>query len=331
MSRGAAMKRREFMALLGGAMTWPFAAHAQQQARRVVVLMGSAETTFSRGWLGTFLHRLEELGWRDHYNLFTQVQWWNDRPEQMRPWAAELIAGSPDVAVTFTNLALEVMKPIAGSVPIVFIGVGDPVGSGFVSSFAHPGGNITGFASHDPSMGGKWLEVLKETAPNISRVLVIMVPGSPILQAMLRSAEEAATRLAVETTAGGVHNATEIEDVIKSFAQKPNGGLVVLPYAVTVFNASTIIALARKYQLPDIYALAEFVAAGGLVSYGLDWDDQFRRAAAYVDQILRGAKPTELPVQASTKFELTINMKTAKALGLTIPSSLLATADEVIE
>ena len=328
------MRRREFITLVGGAATgWPLAARAQrpERPRRVVVLMGSAETASTRGWLTTFLHPLEELGWREHYNLFTQVQWWNDRPEQMRLWAADLIAGSPDVAVTFTNLALEVMKPIAGSVPIVFIGVGDPVGSGFVSSFAHPGGNITGFASHDPSMGGKWLEVLKETAPNISRVLVIMVPGSPILQAMLRSAEEAATRLAVETTAGGVHNATEIEDVIKSFAQKPNGGLVVLPYAVTVFNASTIIALARKYQLPDIYALAEFVAAGGLVSYGLDWDDQFRRAAAYVDQILRGTKPTELPVQASTKFELTINMKTAKALGLTVPPSLLSRAHNVIE
>jgi putative ABC transport system substrate-binding protein len=205
-----------------------------------------------------------------------------------------------------------------------------PVGSGFVPSFAHPGGNITGFASHDPSMGGKWLEVLKETAPNISRVLVIITPESTVLQAMLRSAEEAAPRLAVETTAGGVHNATEIEHVIKSFAQKPNGGLVVLPYAVTVSNASTIIALARQYQMPDIYALAEFVAAGGLVSYGLDWDDQFRHAAEYVDQILRGTKPADLPVQASTKFELTINMKTAKALGLTVPPSLLSRADKVI-
>jgi putative ABC transport system substrate-binding protein len=327
------MRRREFLALIGSAVGGsPLAVHAQpERVRRLVVLMGAAETPSSRRLLTSFLHRLDELGWSERRNLFTRVQWWNDKPEQMRMWAAELIAGSPDVAVTFTNLALEVMKPIAGSVPIVFIGVGDPVGSGFVSSFAQPGGNITGFASHDPSMGGKWLEVLKETAPNISRVLVIMVPGVTVLQAMLRSAEEAATRLDVETTAGGVHNATEIEHVIKSFAQKPNGGLVVLPYAVSVFNASTIIALARQYQLPDIYALAEFVAAGGLVSYGLDWDDQFRRAAGYVDQILRGTKPADLPVQASTKFELTINMKTAKALGLTVPPSLLARANEVIE
>jgi len=328
------MRRREFLTLLGSAVAGnPLAVHAQQPEaiRRVVVLMGAAETPSSRRWLTSFLHRLNELGWSERRNLSTQVQWWNEGPEQMRAWAAELIAGSPDVAVTFTNHALEVMKPIARSVPIVFIGVGDPVGSGFVSSFAHPGENITGFASHDPSMGGKWLEVLKETAPNISRVLVIMVPGVTVLQAMLRSAEEAATRLSVETTAGGVHNATEIEHVIKSFAQKPNGGLVVLPYAITVFNASTIIALARQYQLPDIYALAEFVAAGGLVSYSLDWDDQFRRAAGYVDQILRGTKPAGLPVQASTKFELTINMKTAKALGLTVPPSLLARAGNVIE
>ena len=327
------MRRREFLALIGSAVGGShLAVNAQPgPVRRLVVLMGAAETPSSRRWLTSFLHRLDELGWSERRNLFTQVQWWNAGPEQMRVWAAELIAGSPDVAVTFTNLALEVMKPIAGSVPIVFIGVGDPVGSGFVPSFAHPGGNITGFASHDPSMGGKWLEVLKETAPNISRVLVIITPESTVLQAMLRSAEEAAPRLAVETTAGGVHNATEIEHVIKSFAQKPNGGLVVLPYAVTVSNASTIIALARQYQMPDIYALAEFVAAGGLVSYGLDWDDQFRHAAEYVDQILRGTKPADLPVQASTKFELTINMKTAKALGLTVPPSLLSRADKVIE
>ena len=328
------MRRREFLTLIGSAVAGnPLAAHAQQpeRARRVVVLMGAAETSSSRRRLTSFIHRLNELGWSERRNLSTQVQWWNDGPEQMRAWAAELIASSPDIAVTFTNLALEVMKPIAGSVPIVFIGVGDPVGSGFVSSFAHPDGNVTGFASHDPSMGGKWLEVLKETAPNISRVLVITVPKVAVLQAMVRSAEEAATRLAVETMAGGVHNATEIEQVIKSFAQKPNGGLVVLPYAVTVFNASTIIALARKYELPDIYALAEFVAAGGLVSYGLDWDDQFRRAAEYVDQILRGTKPADLPVQASTKFELTINMRTAKALGLAVPPSLLSRADNLIE
>ena len=223
--------RRKFLATLGGAaVVWPLAAHAQQPGpvRRIVVLMGAAETASSRGWLAAFLHRLDELGWRESRNLVTQVQWWNDQPEQMRVWAAELIARSPDVAVTFTNLALEVLKPIARSVPIVFLAVGDPVGSGFVPSLARPGGNITGFASHEPSMGGKWLEVLKETAPHITRVLAIMHPETPAHQAMWQSIEEAAPRLAIETTAGGVHNAAEIERVIASFAQKPNGGLVAL-------------------------------------------------------------------------------------------------------
>jgi putative ABC transport system substrate-binding protein len=328
------MRRRDFIVLLGGgAAVWPLAAHAQQSGtvRRVVVLMGAAETVSSRGWLNSFSNRLQELRWHEGGNLFTRVQWWNDRPEQMRSWAAELIAGSPDIAVTFTNLALEVMKPIAGGVPVVFIGVGDPVGSGFVSSFAHPGGNVTGLASHDPSLGSKWLEVLKEIAPNVSRVLVIMEPGSVPNQGMFHAIQEAASRLGVEATARGVHNAAEIEDIIKSFAQQPNGGLVILPNALTVFNRSTIISLARQYRLPDIYALAESVAAGGLLSYGLDWDDQFRRAAEYVDKILRGTKPADLPVQAPTKYVLTVNLKTAKALGLAVPQPLLARADEVIE
>jgi putative ABC transport system substrate-binding protein len=176
------MRRRNFIKAITVSVAWPLAARAQQPAhvRRLVVLMGAAETASSRGWLETFLRRLDELGWHEENNLFTKLQWWNDRPEQMRAWVAELIAGSPDVLVTFTNLALEVTKPLAGSVPIVFIGVGDPVGSGFVASFAHPGGNITGFSSYDPSMGSKWLEVLKETAPDIKRVLVIMEPATAV-------------------------------------------------------------------------------------------------------------------------------------------------------
>jgi putative ABC transport system substrate-binding protein len=327
------VKRREFITLFGGAAAWPLAARAQQseRVRRVVVLMGSAETASTRGWLTTFARRLEELGWREHYNLFTQVQWWNDRPEQMRSWAAELISGSPDVAVTFTNPALEVVKPIAGKVPIVFVGIGDSVGSGYVSSLAHPGGNITGFASHEPSMGGKWLEVLKETAPQITRVLAIVAAEIPASQAQWRSVEAAASRLAIEATAGNVHNAAEIEQVITSFAEKPNGGLVVLPHALTVFNAPPIIALAHRYRMPDVYALAEDVTAGGVVSYGIDWQDQFRRVAEYVNRILKGTKPADLPVEQPTKFQLVINLKSAKTIGLEIPPSLLTRADQVIE
>jgi putative tryptophan/tyrosine transport system substrate-binding protein len=327
------MRRREFISLLGGTAAWPLAARAQQREgmRRVGVLMGAAETAWSRGWLAAFLRRLNELGWRESHNLITQVQWWNDQPEQMRVWAAELIARSPDVAVTFTNFALEVLKPIAGSVPIVFIGVGDPVGSGFVASLAYPGGNITGFASHESSLGGKWLEVLKETAPRITRSLAIMHPETPSHQGMWQSIQEAAPRLGIEVVAGAAHNAGEIERVIASFAQKPNGGLIALPHALTVFNASVIIALAQRYRMPDVHALAEAVAAGGLVSYGINWNDQFRRVADYADRILRGAKPAELPVQQPTMFKLVINLKTAKAIDLEIPQTLLTRADEVIE
>jgi putative tryptophan/tyrosine transport system substrate-binding protein len=216
-------------------------------------------------------------------------------------------------------------------VPIVFVGVGDPVGGGFVANLARPGGNITGLASHEPSLGGKWLEVLKEAAPHITRALTLMHPETVVHQAMWQSIKEASTRLAIETTTGGVHNAAEIQSVVTSFAQKPDSGLVVLPHAVVNSNALLIIALARQYRMPNVSALREFVVAGSLVSYGINWNDQFRRAAEYVDKILRGAKPGDLPVEQPTKFDLAINLTTAKVLGLTIPESFLLRADEVIE
>jgi putative tryptophan/tyrosine transport system substrate-binding protein len=297
----------------------------------VVVLMGAAETAWSRGWLASFLRRLDELGWQEGRNLFTQVQWWNDQPEQMRAWTAELVARTPDVAMAFSNPALAILKPLAGNIPIVFVGVGDPVGSRFVASLARPGGNITGFASHAPSMGGKWLEVLKETAPHVTRALAIMHVETEVHQAFWQSIEDAALRLAIETTAGSVRNAAEIEGIITSFAQKPNAGLVALPHALTIFNASMIIALAQRYRMPCIYAQAEAVAIGGLVSYGLNWNDQFRRVAEYVDRVLNGTRPADLPVQEPTKYQLTLNLKTAQALGLDVPATLLARADEVIE
>jgi putative tryptophan/tyrosine transport system substrate-binding protein len=328
------MKRREFITLVGGAaVTWPLAARAQQAGgvRRVVVLMGAAETAWSRGWLASFLRRLDELGWREGRNLVTQVQWWNDQPEQMRAWAAELMARTPDVAMAFSNPALAILKPLAGNIPIVFVGVGDPVGSRFVASLARPGGNITGFGSHAPSMGGKWLEVLKETAPHVTRALAIMHVETEVHQAFRQSIEDAAPRLAIETTAGSVHNAAEIEGIVMSFAQKPNAGLIALPHALTIFYAPMIVALAQRHRMPSIYAQAEAVAIGGLVSYGLNWNDQFRRVAEYVDRVLKGTSPADLPVQEPTKYQLTVNLKTAKALGLEIPATVLARADEVIE
>jgi putative tryptophan/tyrosine transport system substrate-binding protein len=332
MSAEPDMRRRGFLGLVGGAIVAGMnSARAQQGYRRVEVFMGAAETSSSRDWVAAFLRRLDELGWRNNHNLVVQVQWWNDRPEQMRTRAAELISRSPDVAVTFTNLALEVLRPIAGNVPIVFCGVGDPVGSGFVASLARPGGNMTGFASHEPSMGGKWLGVLKEAAPNITRALVIMHPETPSHQGMWRSAEQIAPRLGIEVTPGAVHNAAEIRSAIELFAQRPNGGLIVLPHALTVSNAPVIIDLARRYRMPDVYAVAETVAGGGLVSYGIHWDDQFRSVAEYVDRILKGAKPSDLAVQNPTRFKLAVNLKAAKAIGFTIPETFLLRADEVIE
>jgi len=332
MSAEPDMRRRDFLGLVGGATVAGMnSARAEQGSRRVEVLMGAAETSSSRDWIAAFLRRLEELGWRDGHNLVVKVQWWDERQEQMRTRAAELIRRSPDVAVTFTNLALEVLKPIAGNVPIVFCGVGDPVGSGFVASLARPGGNITGFASHEPSMGGKWLGVLKEAAPNITRALVIMHPETPSHQGMWRSIEQIAPRLGIQATPGGVHNAAEIERVVELFAQKPNGGLIALPHALTVSNASVIIDLARRYRMPDLYAVAEIVAGGGLVSYGINWDDQFRSVAEYVDRIFKGAKPSDLAVQNPTRFKLAVNLRAAKAIGLAIPETFLLRADEVIE
>jgi putative ABC transport system substrate-binding protein len=326
--------RRKFLATLGGAAVgWPVAARAQQPGgiRRVVVLMGAAETAWSRGWLASFLRRLDELGWREGHNLVTQVQWWNDQPEDMRAWAAELMTRTPDVAMAFSNPALAILKPLAGNIPIVFVGVGDPVGSRFVASLARPGGNVTGFASHAPTMGGKWLEVLKETAPHVTQALAIMHAETEVHQAFRQSIEDAAPRLGIETTAESVHNAAEIERIITSFAQKPNAGLIALPHALTIFNAPMIVALAQRHRIPSVYAQAEAVAIGGLVSYGLNWNDQFRRVAEYVDRVLKGTRPADLPVQEPTKYQLVLNLKTARVLGLEMPPILLARADEVIE
>jgi ABC-type uncharacterized transport system substrate-binding protein len=329
------MKRREFITLLtGSAFAWPRAARAQQgeRIRRIGVLMGSAENELGgQTFNAAFFARLEELGWKRGRNISADVRWWTDGPEHMGTVAAELLASSPDVIMVWTNLALAVLKPAVGKVPVVFVGVGDPVGSGFVASLAHPGGNITGFASYDGPMGGKWLDVLKETAPHLKRIMTILHPETPVHQAFWRSIKDAAPRFGVEATAGAVHDAAEIESAISLFAVKENSGLIVLPHALTQANQNLLIELPRRLRLPAIYATASSVKAGGLVSYGIDFQDNFRGTAEYVDRILRGDKPSDLPVQEPTKFDLAFNLKTAKALGMTISESLLARADEVIE
>jgi putative tryptophan/tyrosine transport system substrate-binding protein len=248
-----------------------------------------------------------------------------------RPVVSDMLGASPDIVVAFSNLAVAVLKPMAGNVPIVFAATGDPVGSGFVASLAHPGGNITGFASYDAPMGGKWLEVLKETAPQLTRILTILHPETPIHQAFWRSIQDGALHFGVEVIPGRVHDGSEIESAIAAFAVKENSGLIVLPHAVTAVNRDLIVALALRHSLPAIYATSGSVNSGELVSYSIDFEDSFLRTADYVDRILRGEKPSDLPVQQPTKFRLAFNLRTARVIGLEVPHNLLQRADEVIE
>ena len=327
------MRRREFITLVGSAAaTWPLAARAQQgeRIRRITVLMGVAEDALNKGNLAALLTRLDELGWKDGHNLRTDVRWWAGGPEQMQSVVADMLSSSPDVAIAATNTALAVLKPVAGNVPVVFLGVGDPVGSGFVASLAHPGGNITGFATYDGPMGGRWLDVLKQTAPHLTRILTILHPETPIHQAFWHSIQDAAPHFGVEVTPGGVHDGSEIENAITAFAVKENSGLIVLPHAVTNVNRDLIVALALRHSLPAIDAIGN-ANAGGLVSYGADIAASYPHAAEYVDRILRGQKPSDLPVQQPTKFILTFNLRTARVIGLELPHNLLVLADKVIE
>jgi putative tryptophan/tyrosine transport system substrate-binding protein len=328
------MRRREFITLIScAAAMWPLAASAQKsdRTRKIAVLMGTAATGQGETYLAAFFRRLEEQGWTQGRNISINVRWWAGGPEQMRIAGSELLAPSPDVVITFSNLALDLLKPMAGRVPIVFAGVGDPLGAGYVASLARPGGNITGFVSFDGPMGGKWLEVLKETAPQLRRVMAILHSDSRAHQAFWHSIKEAAPRLGVEVIQGAVHDAAGIDGAISSFAMQEHGGVIVLPSAIARANENLIIALGQRHRLPAIYPSEGSVAAGGLVSYGVDYRDNFRKAAEYVDRILRGEKPGDLPVQQPTKFKLAFNLKTAKTIGLEIPAILLARADEVIE
>jgi putative tryptophan/tyrosine transport system substrate-binding protein len=328
------MRRREFIAGLAGAAAaaWSARALAQQAgARKIAVLMGSAPTKLGESYLAAFQKRLEERGWAHGRNVRIETRWWTGTPNAMQPVITELIASAPDVVMVFSNLALAVLKPMAGQIPIVFVGVGDPVGDGFVASLARPGGSITGFAGTDGPIGGKWLEVLKETVPSLSRAMLLMHAETPIHREFWRSAEAAAPRFGVEVVQGAVHDAAGIERALASFSSSEGRGLIVAPHAVTWANEQLIIALTLQHRLPAHFATAASVMAGGLVCYGHDFEDSFRKTAEYVDRVLRGEKPADLPVQMPTKFRLVLNLKTAKHLGLAVPAALLARADEVIE
>jgi putative ABC transport system substrate-binding protein len=325
------MRRREFIAGLGGAVALPSRTYAETKSDVRRIAVWTAATEQGRSNFATIKRRLEEVGWVDGRNLRILVRGWTGDPQAMRTQAEELLASRPEVIVVISNPALAILKPMAGDVPIVFAMVADPVGGGFVTNLAHPGGNITGFTNFEPSMGGKWLEVLKEAAPNMTRVLALMHPETAAHIAFWQTINASAATFNMEATASGVHDAAEIERAISDFATGPNGGVIALPHVVTEVHRDLIIALGKQNRLPSIFAFPNHVSAGALIAYGVNQNDLIRRTADYVDRILRGAKPSDLPVQAPNIFVLAINLGTAKDLGLTIPPSLLARADEVIE
>jgi putative ABC transport system substrate-binding protein len=327
------MKRREFITLLGGVAGWPIVARAQQheRMRRIGALMGlPADDPEWQLRSARFLQGLQELGWTVGRNV--QIDWrWSalDR-ERYRAMAAELVAARPDVLLT-NGPTTPAMRQATRTIPIVFVGSNDPVGSGLVSSLAHPGGNLTGFAAGEYGFSAKWLQLLKQIAPNVTRAAVMRDPGSLGGTGQLGALQGAAFILGMELTPVDPTDPGEIERAITEFARRPNGGLVVPRSATSLSNRQQIIALAAQHRLPAVYDQRRYVADGGLISYGVDNADLYWRAAAYVDRILKGEKPADLPVQAPTKYETIINLKTAKVLGLDVPTTLLVRADEVIE
>jgi putative ABC transport system substrate-binding protein len=327
------MKRREFITVLGGAAAWPLVARAQQpgRIRRIGVLHGLENEEFYRAWLSAFTQRMQDLGWIDGRNVRIDYRFTGQNPERNRVASEELVALQPDVIFATTNPAVAALLHETRSIPIVFALVSDSVGSGFVASMAHPGGNITGFQNFEPALAGKWLEVLKEIAPGVRQVAFLHVPQVSVHTAFLHVIESASTSLGVRVIAAGIHDAGDIKATITAFAQEPNGGLIVAPSPLTTIERELIITLAARAVLPAIYPFRYFPGNGGLVSYGIDQLEQARGGALYVDRVLRGTNPSDLPVQLPTKYELAINLKVAKALGLTIPESLLLRADEVIE
>ena len=325
------MIRREFVTLLGGAAAWPVVARAQQpeRMRRIIVLMGIANDAEAQARAVALRQGLQVLGWTMGRNIQIDYSFADGDTERMRVYAKEAVASGPDLILAVTNPALQAVRNATRRQPIVFLQVSDPVGGGFVESLAHPGGNITGFTNFEPEMGGKWLQTLKEIAPAVEHVAVVMHVETSAHAGFLRTAKTASIALGIKVTSLGVHNVNEIEPAITQFALMPKGGLIVAPHPLT--RGKLTIDLAAHHRLPAIYPFAFHAREGGLLAYGIDQLDQWRSAANYVDRILRGTKPADLPVQQPTKYELVINLKTARALGLTVPETLLARADEVIE
>jgi putative ABC transport system substrate-binding protein len=331
------MKRRKFISLAGcAAAAWPLAARGQQAAGkvpRIGVLSGLAvDDPEAQARIAAFRQGMQELGWSEGRNLQIDYRWAGPDAGRIKVFAAELIATSPSVVVAFTSPSVAALREVTRTVPVVFVGIGDPVGQGFVASLARPGGNITGFTGFEFSLGEKWPGFLKELAPGVSRAAFLFNPEQgPYYSFWFKSVEAAASALGIQVTAAPIRTAADVEAAISAIAALPNGGLVVEPDAYTSANRGLIIGLAARYRLPAIYAHPRDTAEGGLVSYGPNVDNLFRRSASYIDRILKGEEPADLPVQQPLKYQLVINLKTAKMLNLTVPNTLLISADEVIE
>jgi putative tryptophan/tyrosine transport system substrate-binding protein len=330
------LKRRDFITFVGGAAAWPVAARAQQpdRIRRIGVLVGLAEgdPEMTARFAG-FRQGLEKRGWSEGRNVSIDIRFAPESSaDQVQVLAKELIALQPDVILAQATPVVAALQRESRATPIVFVGLADPIGSGFVASLPRPGSNLTGLMMFEASVTGKWLAMLKEIAPRLERAAFVVNPKTaPFYNYYLRAAESLSPSLGIKLVPSLVENTADIERAIESFAGVSNGGLILPPHVTAVAHRDLIIALAARYSLPAVYPFRLFVAAGGLMSYGVDFADMFRQAASYVDRILRGDKPADLPVQAATKFETTVNLKTAKALGLTVPAGLLVAADEVIE
>jgi putative tryptophan/tyrosine transport system substrate-binding protein len=331
------LKRREFIAVLGAAVTArPIAAHAQQpdRVRRIGVLMGFADgDSEGQANIAAFRDGLQKLGWTEGRDIRIDTRWVTPADaESMQRFAKELVALQLDLILSHSTPTTAALLQQTRTIPIIFANVGDPVGSGFVASFPRPGGNVTGFNVSEPTQAGKWVELLKEIAPRVARVAMLFNPATATYaEYWLNPFKAAAASFAVEAIAAPVRDTAELESVVAAQAREPNGGLIVMPDSFPIAHRVEITSLAARYRLPAVYPYPLFAEVGGLLSYGVDLTDNFRRAATYADRILKGANPSELPVQAPVKFELVINLKAAKALGLTIPESFLVRADKVLE
>jgi putative ABC transport system substrate-binding protein len=328
------LKRREFITLIGGAaVAWPLPAHAQhpQRMRRIGVLMNAIPDSDQKVSIDVFRQALQQLGWAEGRNMQIDIRWAGGDAAESRRHAEDLVAHAPDVIVVTGNAGMPPILRTTSTIPIVFNNIADPVGAGFVESLARPGGNATGFLQFEYTLSGKWLGLLKEISPQVNRVAVLRDATLTAGVGQFAVIQSVAPSVGMEVTAIGLRDSNEIERAVAKFAKVPNGGLILTSSALSVVHRGLVVALAAQFNLPTIYYRRFFVSAGGLISYGYDVVEQFRGAAGYVDRILKGEKPADLPVQAPTRYEMVINLKTAKALGITVPPMLLARADEVIE